>query len=49
VWVHAGDLGRNPQLATELGRFDRVILERVERGLYDTDVEKVLRPMIGAG
>jgi hypothetical protein len=46
VWIHTSDLGGNPQLARELGPFDRVIYERVERGIYDTDAETLLRPLV---
>ena len=52
TWVHVGDLLNHPELGTALGTFDTVILERVERGLYETDVETVLRalerPAVGA-
>lgn len=47
VWIHQGDLEAQPALASELGPFDRVVYERVERGLYQSDVEHVLRPLIG--
>jgi hypothetical protein len=48
IWIHSSDLGRFPELAGELGPFDRVIFERVERGLYATDIEQVLRPLVRA-
>lgn len=42
TWIHVGDLANHPELAQLLGPFDTVIFERVERGLYGTDVEAVL-------
>jgi hypothetical protein len=42
VWVHVGDMQNHPELATILGPFDTVILERVERGLYLSDLPKTL-------
>lgn len=49
VWVHVGDLGNYPELAAALGPFDRVILERSERGLYGTDVDALLAAAARAG
>jgi acetyltransferase AlgX (SGNH hydrolase-like protein) len=46
TWVHAGDLAAAPELAGLLGPFDTVILERVERGLYDDDPGAVVGPLI---
>ncbi len=46
VWIHHGDLRAHPELAAELGPFDRVVLERVERGLYLQDVEAMLAPLV---
>ena len=46
VWIHEGDLLNHPELATLLGPFDRVILERVERGLYITDIRSLLAPLV---
>lgn len=40
TWVHVSDLGNHPELATLLGPFDTVVFERVERGLYGTDLHK---------
>lgn len=48
TWVHVGDLLNHPELAGILGPFDRVIFERVERGLYGTDVGALLAPLTGA-
>jgi len=39
TWVHISDVMSHPELAAELGRFDHVIFERVERGLYVEDDE----------
>lgn len=48
VWVHAGDLRDHPELADFLPAFDTIVLERVERGAYDTDLERLLRPVLDA-
>jgi hypothetical protein len=48
TWVHEGDLLDHPELAGILGPFDRVIVDRVERGLYGTDVGALLAPLTGA-
>jgi hypothetical protein len=45
IWIHVSDLKSHPELGTLLGPFDRVILERVERGLYATDLGTVLDPL----
>jgi hypothetical protein len=46
VWVHANDLERSPELAADLGRFDHVVIERVERSAYDVDLEALLASVI---
>jgi hypothetical protein len=46
TWIHEGDLAHHPELAAALGPFDRVVLERVERGLYITDIETLLKPLV---
>jgi alginate O-acetyltransferase complex protein AlgJ len=48
VWVHANDLERSPELAANLGRFDHVVIERVERSAYDVDLEALLASVIAA-
>jgi alginate O-acetyltransferase complex protein AlgJ len=48
VWVHAGDLRDHPEIADILPPLDSIVLERVERGAYDTDVEQLLRPVLDA-
>lgn len=48
TWIHVGDLVNHPELGELLGSFDRVILQRVERGLYQTDVDTVLRALVRA-
>lgn len=45
VWVHVDDLAANPALATELGRIDTVIFERVERELYRSNVSALFGPL----
>lgn len=47
TWVHIADLRNVPDLTRLLGRFDRVIVECVARGLYDTDFEAILAPVYG--
>ena len=49
VWVHAGDLRDHPEIADVLPPLDSIVLERVERGAYDTDMEQLLRPVLEAG
>jgi hypothetical protein len=46
VWVHANDLERSPELAADLGTFDHVVIERVERSAYDVDLDALLAPVI---
>jgi hypothetical protein len=46
IWIHVGDLQNHPEIGGLVARGDRVILERVERGLYYTKVEDVLRPLV---
>lgn len=48
VWVHQGDLTDHPALVASLPRFDRVVVARVERGVYDTDLPMLLAPIIEA-
>jgi hypothetical protein len=48
VWVHANDLERSPELAADLGVFDHVVIERVERSAYDVDLDALLAPIIAA-
>jgi hypothetical protein len=48
VWVHVGDLGRLPELVEDLPAFDRVVIERVERGVYDLDLDALLAPFVEA-
>lgn len=46
TWIHVGDLVNHPELASILGPFDRIVFERVERGLYGTDVGALLSPLV---
>ena len=48
VWVHMNDLKEHPELASAIRPADRVILARVERGLYTTDISTLLSPLVGA-
>jgi hypothetical protein len=48
VWVHADDLNHFPQLAADLPPFDHIVLERVERSVYDIDIDQLLAPVIAA-
>jgi alginate O-acetyltransferase complex protein AlgJ len=48
VWVHYGDLTDNPALVASLPAFDRVVVARVERGVYDSDLVSLLSPIIEA-
>lgn len=46
IWVHAGDLRDHPEIADILPPVDSIVLERVERGAYDTDMEQLLQPVL---
>ena len=46
VFIHMNDLKAYPELAGMTGPFERVIMERVERGLYTTDIEALLAPLL---
>jgi hypothetical protein len=46
IWIHVNDLKNHPELGALLGPFDTVILERVERGLYITDIDTLLEPLV---
>jgi SGNH hydrolase-like domain, acetyltransferase AlgX len=48
VWVHANDLERSPELVADLPTFDRVVVERAERSVYDVDLDTLLAPVIAA-
>lgn len=48
VWVHADDLQRSPELVADLPTFDRVVVERAERSVYDIDLDTLLAPVIAA-
>ena len=45
TWIHIGDAQNQPQLTSLLGPFDTVIVERVERGLYETDLPTIFGPL----
>lgn len=47
IWVHVGDLRAHPDLVADLPPIDRVVVERVERDVYDLDVAKLLEPLFG--
>ncbi|HEX2755444.1 MAG TPA: hypothetical protein VHM48_08275 [Candidatus Limnocylindrales bacterium] len=49
IWIHQGDLLNHPEIAQLVGPADRVILERVERGLYFTKIDDLLRPLVRTG
>lgn len=48
IWIHMGDLQNHPEIATLVGPPDRVVMERVERGLYFTKIDELLRPLVRA-
>lgn len=48
TWVHVGDMIQHPELAAMLGPFDRVIIERVERGFYATNIAAIVAALTGA-
>jgi hypothetical protein len=49
IWIHIADLRNLPQIATLIGPVDRVIMDRVERGLYITQIDDLLRPLVRSG
>jgi hypothetical protein len=49
IWIHEGDLLNHPDIAKYIGPVDRVVLERVERGLYFTRIDDLLRPLVRTG
>jgi hypothetical protein len=46
IWIHQGDLFNHPEIASLVERADLVILERVERGLYTTRIDDLVRPLV---
>jgi hypothetical protein len=48
IWIHFGDLQNHPEIGAVVGPADRVIMERVERGLYFTRIDELLRPLARA-
>jgi hypothetical protein len=48
IWIHVGDLKNHPDIGRLIGPVDRVILERVERGLYQTRIDELLAPLVRA-
>jgi hypothetical protein len=49
TWVHVNDLVSHPELARLLGPFDRVIVERIERGLLGLDLGAMLASLAEPG
>jgi hypothetical protein len=49
VWVHAGDLRDHPEIVEFLPSIDTIVLERVERGAYEMNVERLLNPVLAPG
>jgi SGNH hydrolase-like domain, acetyltransferase AlgX len=49
IWIHISDLKNHPEIATLIGPVDRVIMDRVERGLYITQIDDLLRPLVRTG
>jgi len=48
IWIHASDLKNHPEVGGLIGPIDRVIFERVERGLYEARVDELLAPLVRA-
>jgi hypothetical protein len=46
TWIHVGDMLNHPELAKLTGPFDHVIVERVARGLYATDLDAILTSLV---
>jgi alginate O-acetyltransferase complex protein AlgJ len=44
TWVNIQDMRNHPEIARLLGPFDRVIVECVGRGFYETDFDAILTP-----
>lgn len=49
IWLHKDDLEDHPDVIARLGPIDRVVLEVVERDLYRTKIEELLRPVVRSG
>lgn len=45
IWIHMNDLRAHPEIAGLIGPYDRVVFERVERGLYTTKIDELLLPL----
>jgi hypothetical protein len=48
IWVHHGDLHNVPAIAEALPPLDHVVFQRTERGIYFTDVERDVAPVVEA-
>ena len=46
TWIHVGDMLNHPELAGLTGPFDHVIVERVARGVYSTDLGAILSALV---
>ena len=46
TWIHVGDLSNDPELGRLLGPFDTVVVERVERGIYSTDLQSIAGALV---
>jgi hypothetical protein len=46
IWIHQGDLLNHPEIGRLIEPADLVILERVERGLYTTLIDELVRPLV---
>ena len=49
IWITIDVLLAHPELGQRFGPFDTVILERVERGVYEVPLETILRPLVRTG
>jgi hypothetical protein len=46
IWIHEGDLLNHPEIGALVGPADLVILQRVERGMYFTRIDDLLRTLV---
>ncbi len=46
TWIHIDDLKQSPDLVRQLGPFDRVIYEEVERYVYRAQLDTLVAPLV---
>jgi hypothetical protein len=46
TWIHVGDILQHPELGALTGPYDHVIVERVARGFYETNLAAILSALV---